>query len=552
VENKVLKVLQGEQGPQGEKGEQGPQGEQGLQGPQGPQGPQGFQGFQGPLGPQGPQGEKGEQGPQGLQGPLGPLGPQGPQGEKGEQGPQGEKGEQGPQGEKGEQGPAGGPQGPQGPQGMQGVQGLQGPQGDQGPRGFQGPIGPRGPDGISQLVIDYQNYSLWTSQYNSLISNDGTNSKLLYNSYDKLNKGYCPYKLRTTILYPQFEDDYYKWFLNGFFPQNSNYCSKTNITYNIPIITPIITNTNNLIEGGSSNLSSSSFTSNNEYITENTSDITSIKDALGDWKDITNKTVNTSSGNKILYQYNVTSNITVLASNIKIRNILFNFSNTSNLSITFTGSNIVFENCIFNVPRNEGDGVLYFNIPSGSEGVLVKNCIFRNTASTVTRVELIGIQAQANNTNLVLDSNWTTLNFPNNSDSNAGYLRMFLTIPSSITNNILGNIYIVNNNFDSIGFANGNAYTNGSPKGLFGWIINSLRNYEFKAYIDNNTFTNTSVANDYGVVAIGGQIPSNFIDKGLIYIRNTDIPDTYKKVMVYNLQGLNETEYNSPIFYLIN
>jgi hypothetical protein len=120
---------------------------------------------------------------------------------------------------------------------------------------------------------------------------------------------------------------------------------------------------------------------------------------------------------------------------------------------------------------------------------------------------------------------------------------MFFTIPASVTTPVLGKIYIVGNTFDTIGFVNGHAYTDNSPKALFGCAFTSTRNDEYDLYIENNNFVNNTitVANDYAVVGLGGTIPTSFLTNGLIYIRNTTIPNTYKKVMIYSLQSATPT-----------
>ena len=182
-----------------------------------------------------------------------------------------------------------------------------------------------------------------------------------------------------------------------------------------------------------------------------------------DWKNIANKTVNISGTNVVLYEYKVTANTTLTVSNTRIRNIFFNFSAT-NFSLIFQGTNIILENCVFNVPRNEGDGVLFFNITSGGTGVLVKNCVFRNTALGVGRVELIGVQGMVSGSNIVCQNNSVTLNFSTqNPSANGsivnGWLRNFFSIPSVVTADVLGNIYLVDNKFEDIGLVNGNAGT---------------------------------------------------------------------------------------------
>jgi hypothetical protein len=397
--------------------------------------------------------------------------------------------------------------------------------------------------------INYQNLSLFSNQSTLLSLTDSSNAKNFYDTYIYLYNLYKNFLFNNST-YPVLQPDYYKWFISGYFPENSTIFSDTDIGYTIPTISPTTSSTPVLAAGGSATVIAGTFVSGTQYITQGTSGFTQpIKDLLetpsGNWKDITNKTAN----GIILYQYNVTASLTFTVNNIIFKNVLFNFSNTTNLALTFVGNNITFENCIFNVPRNDTNGSLFFDVTGAGTGILIKNCVIRNTAATVVRPCPIAIRALASNTNIVVQNNWMTLNYPT-TDPN-GITRFFFAIPSVVTGDVLGDIYIVDNNFENIGFANGQAYTDGSEKGFFAWDIQTARTYTFKAYIDNNTFTNTTVFNDFGLVAVVGAIPASFIGSGLIYIKNSDIPDTYKKIMVYNRQTLDTSVYNSPIFYTV-
>ena len=389
-----------------------------------------------------------------------------------------------------------------------------------------------------QGIYSVQNYSLWNQQFSSYIVSDGSPSQSFAANYQRLYDEYSPIIISPSTEYPVLHPEYYKWLISGQFPQGSNIFSTTDIGYTLPTVSATTPSTIEPIAGGSTSVVVGTFTSGNLYRTAGTSGFTNtVKEGLetpsGSWKDRTNKTDN----GVILHQYNVTTTTTFTGlNNIIFRRVFFNYSNTTNISMIFNNCfNIVFENCVFNIPRNEGDGCLYFNVSGGA--VEVRDCVFRDTANTVTRVELIGTSALNTTDNIVIRNNWITLNYPGAVLGSSAYLRMVFTIPGTVTTPVLGNIYIVENTFDTIGFVNGNAYTDGSPKGLFGCAFTSTRADAYNLYIDNNDFGSTTVANDYAVVALGGTIPASFLTNGLIYIRDTAIPNTYKKVMIYSLQS---------------
>lgn len=398
-----------------------------------------------------------------------------------------------------------------------------------------------------QGIYSTQNLSLWTQQFTNYTFSDGSPASLFAANYQRLYDEYSPIIVSPSTEYPVLYPEYYKWLISGQFPQGSSIFSTTDISYNLPTVSATTPATVEHVAGGSTNVVVGTFTSGTLYRTAGTSGFTNtvkvdLETPSGSWKDRTNKTANSV----VLHQYNVTATTTFTGlNNVIFRRVFFNYSNTSNISMIFNNCyNIIFDNCVFNVPRNEGDGCLYFNVNGGS--VEVKDCVFRDTANTVTRVELIGTSALNASDNIVIRNNWTTLNYPGATPGTSSFMRMFFTIPSSVTTPVRGKIYIVGNTFDTIGFANGHAYTDNSPKALFGCAFTSTRNDEYDLYIDNNDFINTTVANDYAVVGLGGTIPTSFLTNGLIYIRDTTIPNTYKKVMIYSLQTVT---LSTPIIY---
>ena len=401
-------------------------------------------------------------------------------------------------------------------------------------------------DPATRDALSIQNATLWSQQYTMYTVTDGAPSSLFADNYEKLRTVYSQYPELSTDVYPELNEEYYLWLLSGTFPENSSIVSTSDPGYTVPVITATTSATETPAQNSTTVVTGATFVSNTEYITAGTSGFTNtIKEALetpsGNWYTTGNKTAN----GVILAQYTVTSQ-TFTISNTRFRNVYFNIP-TTNMTLTFVGNNIVFENCVFDIPRNEGDGILYFDVRGAGSGVVVQNCVFRNVNNTVNRVEFIGTRGLIAGSSIVIQNNWDTLNFSSATSGN-GYSRIDFNIPSSITSDILGDIYIVNNNFDNMGFANGNAYTDGSPKGFFSVNYSTARTYTFRAYIDNNTFEDTTVANDHAVVAIGGTIPASFIGTGFFYIKDTTIPNTYKKIMVYARQ--TDGTYSSPIFYL--
>lgn len=405
-----------------------------------------------------------------------------------------------------------------------------------------------------------QDLALYTSQYCSLVATDATPSSLLSDAYTRLYDSIQECIAVGTVavdqqFYPSAFADYYRWLLSGMFADGVNNQSTDAPAYTIPTITPTTSATTTFAAGGTTALVVGTFpTSNTVYETAGTSAFTTpikqLLDATGGWKTITN--FDAGSG-IVLHRFTVTAVTTYTLNNVVFRYVAFNFNNTpSGLSLLFNScSNVVFENCVFNVPRNTGDGVLYFNIIGASGGVSIKDCVFRNTTTTdMTGTELIGVSGMTAGTSIVVQDNSYTLNW----SSTQAIGRMFFTIPNTIPNNVLGNIYIVGNLHDDVGLANSNSFTDSSVKAVFAWRISSTRIYAFKVIIDNNTFTNCGIFNDHAVVSIGGTIPLNFIQSSdcFVYVRNTNIPNTYKKVILMARQlTYTVSQYNSsPLFYL--
>jgi hypothetical protein len=404
----------------------------------------------------------------------------------------------------------------------------------------------------SSRTIQYFNRNLWQQQVSNMETTDAVVAADLKESFEEfLTAFYSPQS--TVVTYPDYSQVYFKWLILGSFPQGASVFSKDVKTYTLPLITPSHSaGTVDLVAGGTTSLTTGTFSSNTEYTTTGFTPSSNIKTSLdnsgglGAWKAVGNKTADGT----VLHQLNVSANVTVTASNLTLRNLFFSLSNT-NVTITFVGTNIVIENCVFQVSRNEGDGCLFFNVNAPGAGVSVNNCVFRNFTSTTNRVELLGVTQLDGSGNLVISNNFYTLNYSVPTAADEGIGRMFFTIPSTIAGDILGDIYIVNNHTEDVGFSNGHAYTNNSPKGFFGWNVNAARNYTFKAYLDNNTFVNCPISRDSGIVAIGGPIPASWITSGgFFYVNDTDLgPNSIKKIMVYSRQTLPVLTYNTPLFF---